>query len=89
MYELYGFNPISKTPFDRRFAPDDWNYDRDGTPDVVFWIHNGDSAADVVLNFGTYLVDWEYVKDFRTYDEAEEYRDRLDQEIESMEQQGE
>ena len=89
MYELYGFNPISKTPFDRRFAPDDWNYDRDGTPDVVFWIHNGDSAADVVLNFGTYLVDWKYVKDFRTYDEAEEHRDQIDQEIESMEQQGE
>mgnify|MGYP004689725993 CR=1 FL=1 len=85
MYELYGFNPISQTPFDSKFAPDDWNYDRDGTPAVVFWIHNGDSAADVVLNFGTYQVNWKYVQEFRTYDEAEAYRDQIDREIEAME----
>lgn len=77
MYELYGFNPVSKTKFNSKFAPDDWNYERDGEPDVVFWIHNGDSAEDVVLNFGRYLVPWDYVVSFETYNKAEKYRDDL------------
>jgi len=86
-YELYGFNPVSKTKFNKLFAPEDWNYDRDGTPDIVFWIHNGDSAADVVINFGKYPVAWDSVVDFSTYDEAERYRDELIQEIDRMEEQ--
>jgi len=87
LYELYGFNPVSKTKFNKVFAPDDWNYNRDGTPDLVFWIHNGDSAADVVINFGKYLVPWDSVQEFSTYDEAADYRDRLIEEIDSMEEQ--
>lgn len=85
MYELYGFNPVSKVRFDSRFAPDDWNYDRDGTPDVVFWIHNGDSAADVILNFGRYDVPWDLVQTFGTYEEAGSFRDKLIEEIDAME----
>ena len=85
LYELYGFNPISKVQFNELFAPDDWNYDRDGTPDIVFWIHNGDSAADVVINFGRYLVPWDSVQEFSTYDEAEKYRDQILEEIDLME----
>lgn len=77
MYELYGFNPISKVKFNGQFAPDDWNYERDGEPDIVFWIHNGDSAEDVVLNFGRYDVPWDAVQVFATYEEAEQYRDEL------------
>lgn len=71
LYELYGFNPVSKVKFNSKFAPDDWNYERDGEPDVVFWIHNGDSAEDVVLNFGRYEVPWDAVQEFQTYEEAE------------------
>lgn len=89
MYELYGFNPVSKVKFNSLFAPADWNYERDGEPDVVFWIHNGDSAADVVINFGRYMVPWDAVQEFSTYDEAEAYRDNLIQEIDSMEHQEE
>lgn len=85
MYELYGFNPISKVKFDSRFAPDDWNYERDGEPDVVFWIHNGDHAEDVVLNFGRYLVPWDAVQEFATYDEAAYYRDDIIKLIDEME----
>lgn len=85
IYELYGFNPVSKVKFNSKFAPDDWNYERDGEPDVVFWIHNGDSAEDVVLNFGRYLVPWDAVQEFRTYEEAEEYRDKLIDEIDAAE----
>lgn len=42
-----------------------------------FWVHNGDSTEDVILNFGNYIVDWEHVHTFKTYDEAEGYRDRI------------
>ena len=52
-------------------------YSRDGKPDIVFWVHNGDSTEDVILNFGNYIVDWEHVHTFKTYDEAEGYRDRI------------
>lgn len=85
MYELYGFNPVSKVKFNSFFAPDDWNYERDGMPDIVFWIHNGDSAADVVINFGRYLVPWDAVQEFASYEEAEKYRDKLIEEIDVLE----
>lgn len=85
LYELYGFNPVSKVKFNSKFAPDDWNYERDGEPDVVFWIHNGDSAEDVVLNFGRYDVPWDAVQEFQTYEAAEEYRDNLIDEIDAFE----
>lgn len=74
IYELYGFNPISNVSFDTAFAPEDWNYERDGKPDIVFWLHNGDSVSDVLLNFGGYDVDWDNVKKFSTYEDAEAYR---------------
>lgn len=85
MYELYGFNPVSKTKFNCEFAPDDWNYERDGEPDIVFWIHNGDSAEDVVLNFGRYDVPWDIVQEFSTYEEAGQYRDDLIEQIDKEE----
>lgn len=77
LYELYGFDPVSKTEFDKQFAPVDWNYERDGEPDIVFWIHNGDSASDVVFNFGAYDVDWSKIRAFSSYEEAEAFRDGL------------
>ncbi len=86
LYELYGFNPVSKVKFNSQFAPDDWNFERDGEPDVVFWIHNGDSAEDVVINFGRYLVPWDAVTNFDTYDEAERYRDELIEQIDAEEE---
>lgn len=85
MYEMYGFNPVSKTYFQSQFAPDDWNYGRDGMPDIIFWIHNGDSAEDVVINFGRYQVPWDSVTEFDTYEEAEDYRDDLIKKIDEEE----
>lgn len=35
MYEFYGFIPVSRVKFNPQFAPDDWNYERDGEPDIV------------------------------------------------------
>lgn len=86
MYEMYGFNPVSNVKFNSKFAPDDWNYERDGEPDVVFWIHNGDTAEDVVFNFGRYSVPWEVVETFDTYEDAENFRDDLIIEIDKMEE---
>lgn len=89
MYELYGFNPISKTKFNSQFAPDDWNYCRDGEPDIIFWVHNGDSAEDVVLNFGRYDVPWDIVQEFSSYEEAEKYRDEFLEQMDLAEAQSE
>lgn len=75
LYELYGFNPISQVKFDSKFAPDDWNYERDGEPNIVFWIHNGDTSENIILNFGKYDVDWDGVQTFGTCEQAEQYRD--------------
>lgn len=44
-------------------------------PNIVFWLHNGDTVSDVLLNFGGYDVDWDNVKKFSTYNEAKKYRD--------------
>ncbi len=85
MYELYGFNPVSKVRFNLKFAPDDWNFERDGKPDIVFWIHNGDAAEDVIVNFGRYSVSWETVVLFDTYEQAGEYRDDLIEKIDAEE----
>lgn len=78
LYELYGFDPISNTEFNKTFAPADWNYERDGMPDIVFWLHNGDSVSDVLLNFGGYDVNWDNVRKFSTYDEARMFRDGVE-----------
>ena len=87
MYAAYGFVPISNVEFDKNFAPHDWNFDRDGEPDVVFWIHNGDSAPDVVLNLGRYLVDWDDIQTFDTYEKAKQFRDQLIAIIDEMERE--
>ena len=77
MYAQYGFIPISKTAFDKNFAPEDWNYEEFGQPDIVFWVHNGDSAESVIYRFGEYTVDMENVKSCPNYVEAEQFRDNI------------
>ena len=64
MYKLYGFDQVSNVEFYETFAPNDWNYERDVTPDVVFWLHNGNTVGDVLLNFGGYDIDWDSLKKF-------------------------
>ncbi len=77
MYADFGFIPISKTAFDKNFAPQDWDYEKFGCPDIVFWIHNGDSAESVIYKFGEYKVDMKSVKECPTYEEAERFRDDI------------
>lgn len=47
MYTQYGFIPVVKDHFNRDFASDNWNYERDGEPDVVFMYHCGDNIETV------------------------------------------
>lgn len=50
LYCLYGFIPVCKIKFDRRFAPDNWNYDF-GEPDIVFFMYCGDEPEVMVRKF--------------------------------------
>lgn len=52
LYSRYGFIPVCRDHFNRDFAPDGWNYERDGEPDVVFMYHCGDSIEKVVEKSG-------------------------------------
>jgi hypothetical protein len=44
-YAKYGFKPVARVKFDPEFAPDGWNFKRDGQPDVVMMVHNGESHS--------------------------------------------
>jgi len=54
MYAKYGMTPVAKCKFSREYAPEGWNFERDGEPDVIFMVHNGDSMDRVKDNFGKY-----------------------------------
>ena len=76
LYLRRGFIPISKTKFIREFAPDEWNYERDGEPDIIFWIYDKSRSsplddADIVF------CDWSRIPSKESYDEAKKYRDEL------------
>lgn len=48
LYSRFGFRPAVKLKFNDEFAPEGWNYDRDGRPDIVFMVHNGESVEEVL-----------------------------------------
>ncbi len=77
-YIQHGFVPVSRTAFVDEFAPSDWNYERDGRPDIVFWVHNGDSLETIAQKIGSYEnPDFDSLPMFDDYDQAEAYRDNL------------
>ncbi len=43
MYCRHGFVPVVRDKFNCEFAPDNWDYEKDGEPDVVFMYYCGDS----------------------------------------------
>lgn len=63
MYSRYGFIPVCKIRFNREFAPPNWNYERDGEPDIVFMVHSGDTLEEMEskIEAGEY-------KPFQSYD---------------------
>jgi hypothetical protein len=64
-YTRNGFRVVSRTPFNEEFAPDGWNKEKHGTPDVVAMVYDPDNKLDIEE------------KSFEDYDQAMEYRDRL------------
>lgn len=81
IYLQHGFVPVARIAFNDDYAPDGWNYERDGRPDILFWVHNGDDANTILDKMGTYeMPDVESLPLFEgedAYDKAAAYRDTL------------
>ena len=79
LYLQHGFVPVARIAFNDDYKPDDWNYKRDGRPDILFWVHNGDSADTILDKMGTYkMPDVDSLPLFEgddAYDKAAAYRD--------------
>ena len=79
LYLQHGFEPVARIAFNDDYAPDDWNYERDGRPDILFWVHNGDSADTILDKMGKYkMPDVDSLPLFEgddAYDKAAAYRD--------------
>jgi len=63
MYSRVGMIPVARVAWNDSYHQtidengnvtwsDGWDYDRDGTPDIIVWMHNGDSAATVAQRYG-------------------------------------
>lgn len=77
-YADHGFIPVARVAFDRNYAPENWNYELFGEPDVIFWVHNGDSPQTVAQKIGDYpRYDTSKLPLFNSYEEAAAYRDSL------------
>ena len=78
LYTQMGAIPVARVKFNDEFAPDGWNYEQDGRPDIIFWMHNGESASEVAKKIGSYeQVDVGSLPLFDSYNEAVAYRDKL------------
>lgn len=79
IYAQLGFEPVAYLRFNREYADPSWDYDSFGEPDVVMWVHNGDSVATVAERIGDYpyyspAQIRETCKEFTDYDEAKAYQ---------------
>lgn len=79
IYAQLGFEPVAYLRFNREYADPSWDYDSFGEPDVVMWVHNGDSVGTVVERIGDYHCYTpeeirETCKEFTDYDEAKAYQ---------------
>ena len=54
MYSSVGMIPVARVAFNDDFHQDDgWNYERDGRPDVIFWmLKPGETADSIVDKYG-------------------------------------
>ena len=50
LYAAFGFIPVARMRFDENQAPDNWKT-KFGKPDVIFWMHCGDTVEDVAQKF--------------------------------------
>jgi hypothetical protein len=47
LYSRFGFEPGCWIKFNDEFAPEGWDFERDGRPDILFMIHNGDTVETI------------------------------------------
>ena len=84
-YTQMGFVPVAWLAFNREYAPDGWNYEAWGEPDVVMWVHSGETALEVAQRSGTYpFFSTEYIHSlpqFDDYDAAKELQAQKVKEI--------
>jgi hypothetical protein len=62
-YKKNGFRIVARVPFNEEFAPNGWNKEKHGTPDVVAMIYDPEGKLSIEE------------KSFTDYDEAMAYRD--------------
>lgn len=62
-YKRNGFRVVSRVSFNEEYAPEGWNKEKHGTPDVVFMIYDPNNKLDIKE------------KRIEDYDEAKAYRD--------------
>lgn len=79
IYSQLGFEPVAYLRFNREYADPEWDYASFGEPDVVMWVHNGDSVETVAERIGDYHYYSpeeirETCKEFTDYDEAKAYQ---------------
>ena len=65
LYEDQGFRVVSRTPFNEEFAPEGWNKEDHGTPDVVAMVYDPEGKINIEE------------KTFEEYDDAMAYRDEV------------
>jgi len=65
VYEKAGFKVVSRVPFNEQYAPEGWNKEKHGTPDVVAMVYDPQNKLDI------------QEQKFENYDEAMAYRDQL------------
>lgn len=67
IYQRNGFRVTSRTPFNEEFAPEGWNKEKDGTPDVVAMVYDPNNELDIEEKV--------FDNPETGYDEAMAYRD--------------
>jgi hypothetical protein len=63
IYKKAGFRVVSRIPFNEEYAPDGWNKEKHGTPDVVAMVYDPNNELNIEE------------RTFEDYDEARAYRD--------------
>jgi hypothetical protein len=73
IYQRNGFRVVSRLPFNEEVAPEGWNKEEHGTPDVVAMVYDPENKLDIEE------------KQFQDYSEAMAYRDSFVDQTAKME----
>ena len=82
LYSRLGFEPVAKVKFNPGYAPDGWDFEKFGTPDIYVMKHNGKTVSEVIddyTNDTARIFSNEEIAalPYMEYEEAMAYRDSL------------